>query len=205
MLKINAAFGKEAVVKALDLLKQKIYKIEPNQLCEGSKAYEFNPNNDFYVFYNLFVTEFLNTVKSISELPAETFKEAVNNLLSEKEFIFDFYNPSNLFIDWENKSFNFIDFVFEEKRVKKNNMKDQIIGFRNALYGTCVSTLIQSEDLLFYKKDNELFDSYAKIITDKINNFVPKELKITNIRYHFLQYLSSVFYKKFKKLVKRFI
>ena len=184
ILEIKVAYGVKAVVKVLDCLKQKKYTIKSGQLGLESKSYKFVPTLDFYVSYKLCVEKYLNTLKNLSCLPLNVYKNAIDNIILDKEFIFDFYNPSNVFIDWEKEEFNFIDFIFEEKRVKSKNIKEQVLYFRNALFGVYSANLVNPEDLLFYEKDIEMFEQYAKIITDKINSCVPDEYKISDIRTH---------------------
>lgn len=180
IMDINSKYGSDAVVTVLSLCEQGINGIEAGLLAEGSPEYNFMDGREFALDYNKFVEKYLETLGKLANLPQSTFDKAVNNILSANGFIFDFVHPRNTFIDFDKQEFNFIDFVYEEKIVKQSRHVNFIRKFRNALLGRHFSMDLHPKNLMFYPKTKELFEYYAKVITDKLNLALPDdEYKLT--------------------------
>ena len=175
IMDINSKYGNDAVLTVFSLCEQGVTGIEENLLADGSPNYNFMDGMQFAKDYNKFVETYLETLCKIADLPQTVFDKAVNNILSAEGFVFDFVHPRNTFIDFEKQEFNFIDFVFEEDVVKRTKNVNFIRKFRNSLLGKHFSMDLHPKDLMFYPKTKEVFEYYAKVITDKLNAALPDD------------------------------
>ena len=132
--------------------------------------------------YRIFVNHYLGNLVRLAELPQESYNNAVENLLSPKDFTFDFNHPQNTFINYENNEFYFIDFFYGKQPTQEENSA-VIENFRNALLGRNIHLKIQPKDLLFNNTDKEIYKTLSEIITSKINNAAPSHLKLNTNSY----------------------
>lgn len=175
---INYDYGKEALIRALDLCRHNVSHVKAGQLAEGSREYTFIDPLRYYGNYRKFVDSYLNYLKYISELPQRTFDKAVSDLLMPKNFVFDFYHTGNTFIDKEKKEFNFIDFFFDADKIEAQKNDNPIDEFRRIIVGMHKISSIQLMDYLVYPEDFEKYKEYVDIITEKLNKTTPEKYKL---------------------------
>ena len=177
IMDIRAKYGKDAVVKALNILSKKIYTIKQNELGANSKEYYFAEDNEFFLIYKLFTTGYCNSLRKLSALPQKTYDKAIKDILSAKDFAFDFVNPTNLLIDEQKQEFNFIDLIFEPSVVAKKQKRDPLKSFTEAILGKHARNAIQPKDLLFFEEDVKLYEQVFKDVSKKINKASKKAFK----------------------------
>ncbi|MCR5265582.1 MAG: hypothetical protein K6E29_03200 [Cyanobacteria bacterium RUI128] len=178
MTDIKSKFGCGIAIKTLNYCKNGINNIKKNKLILGSDNYNFIDGKKFYSDYIKLKNNFLFYVKLLSVLPQDTYTRAVNNILSAKNFVFDFDHPNNILLDYQTKEFNFIDPLFEKIFLEEFPVKAQIERFRNVLLGHSYVYPVQPKDLLYSAEDIELFNSVSDELTKRINSVCPAEDRI---------------------------
>ncbi|MCR5265580.1 MAG: hypothetical protein K6E29_03190 [Cyanobacteria bacterium RUI128] len=175
---ISSKYGREAVLKALDFCKEGVTDIKEGQLADNSEEYKFVIPDQYYVNYKNFVVSYLTYLKNLANLPQKTYDNAVTNILTPKEFVFDFVHTANTFIDWNTQEFNFIDFNFDDETIKSMAEVNMIELFRNVLAGIHKNSKTQPMDYICYPDDVADYENSVHIITEKINQAAPQEYKI---------------------------
>lgn len=171
-------YGKDAGKKALSLCAEGVSSVDAGMFSENSEPYRFMDIENFYEEYKLYMEKFLEYMKVVSGLPQKTYTQAVKNILSRTDFIFDFSHSGNIFVDYDKKEFNFIDFVFDKDIVEIYKNNNQIQEFRDVLLGENKSIDFSPEQIILYPEDIEVFNSCSKIINKKINRVLPSDLKL---------------------------
>ena len=174
ILEIKSKYGIGTVIKLFDFLKKNVSNIKFNQLANGSKKYNISDAKGLYDTYVAFRIGYLGTLRMLSGFSQSAFDKAVNNILSVKDFAFDFSHPNNTFIDLGKQEFNFIDFIFEKKEIKKLEKKNRIEQFRDTIFGINHFLELQPSELLFYPDDVQFYEKCYQNITNKINISLPK-------------------------------
>ncbi|MCM1265795.1 MAG: hypothetical protein NC200_06310, partial [Candidatus Gastranaerophilales bacterium] len=169
-LEIIEKYGKEAGKKVLALCKEGVIDVEKGAFSEKSEPYRFKDVESFYRSYKNYIEKFLEYMEMISGLPQKMYDNAVRNILSRKDFIFDFIHPAKTFIDLEKMEFNFLDFLYDESLVESYKNNNQINQFKNMLLGKNLSIDFNPAQVILYSEDIEVYERCAKHITDKINN-----------------------------------
>ena len=178
LLNIIEKYGKDAGVKTLELCKNGISVIPKNDLAEGSPQYEFIDETTFYNNYKKFINSYIEFLTNLSNLPQESYNNAVNDILSSEDFTYNFAHPKNTFINFETQSFNFIDFYFDRYIIENAKKINMIEEFRNVLLGKNFASDLRPYMLIFYPEDWVRFEKYSTIITEKINNAAPEKNKL---------------------------
>ena len=181
LVEISKKYGKKAAIRALDCFAKDLKYIEKNQLTENSPEYHILDGIRFFNNYKNFTQKYFEILEKIHDLPDKTYVSAIQDILSIKNFMLDFVHPNNTFIDYDKEEFQFIDFVFEEKYMKKNPYKNNnpLEDFRDILLGRNFSIeTYHPSNLLFFEEDINLYKQLVKQITEKINNVAPDKYKI---------------------------
>lgn len=169
---IKDEYGITAAEKVINQLKKGIYDFPLNQLKKGSRPFRFIPNNNFSIIYESFVENYLSTLKLLSEFPQKSYNNAIECITEEKNFVFDFSTPSNIIVDFDESSFNFINFIFDKSIINKTAKEKQLEQFKNSILGLYENILIQPKDILYLKSDIAEFKQYEKLIIEKYKNAV---------------------------------
>lgn len=175
---ISHNYGKEALIKALNLCRHNISHVKAGQLAEGSREYTFIEPLSYYGKYRQFVDSYISYLKNIAEFPQKSFDKAVSDLLMPKNFVFDFHHTGNIFIDKERKEFNFIDFFFDADKIEEQKNDNPVDEFRKIVVGVHMKSTIQPMDYLVYPEDFEKYKKYVDIITEKLNKTTPDKYKL---------------------------
>lgn len=183
MIEINSKYGEDSIKTVFSKMAKGQIKLKPNEIAQGSKSYKFVDPQKYESGYKIFVTHYLGNLFKLAELPQETYNHAIENLLSPKDFTFDFNHPQNTFIDYNKKEFYFIDFVYDKQTQNQIETTNIIENFRNTLLGKNIHLKIQPKDLLFYNIDKTNFNNLAATITSKINKAAPDNMKLTTDSY----------------------
>ena len=182
----NEYGGNKAVEKCLEYCKNGADIIPAGAICEGSEAFELVRGKEFYAKYKAFAESYIDSLKSISEFPQESYNDAVKFIVQDKNFNVDFQHTNNTFVDLEKKEFNFMDFAFDkkdEKYIYDNPVKE----FRNVLLGKGFQKLSEFSVFTEYVprclypyqllagKDYEAANKYASDITKKVKIAIPRK------------------------------
>jgi len=176
---VRANFGNDAAIQCLENCKNGVTKFKPNQIAEGSPEFEFVNGETFYKNYKAFSDSYIKSLKDISEMPQESYNEAVENILAPKDFIMDFQHTNNTFVDLKNKEFNFMDFCFDKSQYPKYYYENPVKEFRNVLMGKCFAKGFKTpRALMIYPQDIEQVKLYSKSINEKVNIASPDKFKM---------------------------
>ena len=175
---IKANYGKEAAKECLEIMKKGgTQTIPENHFFDGSQEFVFTNCETFTENYKNYVDSFLSYLKKVSKMPKNAYKEAVDTILMDKDFLVDFQHTNNTFVDLKNKKFNFMDFEYDKTNAKyiyDNPVKE----FRNVLLGKCFSRDIKNpKRILIYDKDIACCEKYSDKITQKVNDVTPDKFK----------------------------
>ena len=117
-------------------------------------------------------------MKKVANMPKKAYKEAVDTILMDKNFLIDFQHTNNTFVDFEHQRFNFMDFEFNKSN-KKYIYDNPVKEFRNVLTGKNFSKPVKHPSaLIFDEKELEQGKKYFDKITEKVNSVTPDEYKI---------------------------
>ena len=153
---IRGNYGKDAAKECLRIIKQGGEQNIPENY--------FMPGSDSYL-------------KDVSKMPKKSFKEAVDTILMDKDFLIDFQHTNNTFVDLPNKKFNFMDFEYDKTNAKYI-YDNPVREFRNVLLGKCFSKPVSNPAaLLLEEKDANIAKKYMAKITEKVNSVTPDEYK----------------------------
>ena len=175
---IKSDYGREAAKKCLhEMKKGGEVTIPANHLVPGSEEFTFTNCETFVENYQNYVKSLLSYLKDVSKMPKESYKEAVDTILMDKNFLIDFQHTNNTFVDLKKQKFNFMDFEFDKTNAKyiyENPVKE----FRNVILGKCFcSKLKNPAAILLEDKDIAAYKKYSAQITEKINSVAPDKYK----------------------------
>lgn len=175
---IRGNYGKDAAKECLRIIKQGgEQNIPENYFMPGSDSFTFVNCDTFKENYANYVKSYIDYLKDVSKMPKKSFKEAVDTILMDKDFLIDFQHTNNTFVDLPNKKFNFMDFEYDKTNAKyiyDNPVKE----FRNVLLGKCFSKPVSNPAaLLLEEKDANIAKKYMAKITEKVNSVTPDEYK----------------------------
>jgi len=171
-------YGPQASTKYLEKCKEGVSLLEEGTLCKDSGKIEIFNGKEFYKNYRDFVNNYIETLKQISEIPQNSFNNAVDSILSKKDFILDFQHTNNTFVDFEKGEFNFMDFVFDKTMYPKYHCENPVKEFRNVLMGKWFSGLCSSpRNYIVVPEDVKAVKEYSKIINEKINTAAPERFR----------------------------
>ena len=176
---VNKKYGRDAGKKCLEVInKGGDQNIPKGFFAPESEAMTFANCDVFSKNYKELVNAYINYLKDVSKMPCSAFKEAVDTILMDKNFLIDFQHTNNTFVDLKNKKFNFMDFEFDKSN-EKYIYENPILEFRNVLGGKNFSRPVKHPALLLVdKKDRMVAKKYFDKITEKINSVTPDEYKI---------------------------
>ena len=178
LTQIRGQYGKEAAKQCLQIIKKGgEQNIPENFFAPGSEAYTFTNCDEFASNYKAYSKSYINYLKQLSKMPKESFKEAVDTILMDKNFLIDFQHTNNTFVDFKNKKFNFMDFEFDktnEKYIYDNPVRE----FKNVLLGKCFCSIAKSPAaILLEEKDIKTAQKYSDKISNMVNSVTPDEYK----------------------------
>jgi hypothetical protein len=185
-------FGYEPTKKCLEMFKNGATEISAHELAEGSAPFKIVNGKEFFKHYKEFTSSYIDYLKKVSELPQETYKEAVDFVAMPKSFNVDFQHTNNTFVDFPNKHFNFIDLAYDKsdpKYIYENPVKE----FRNVILGKgfrsiedlrkgvpFLPNLRSPRTFIVCPEDIAEVKKYSKIVNDKINLAAPEEFRSEN-------------------------
>lgn len=179
LTQINKNYGKDAAKECLQIIKKGgEQNIPENYFKEGSEAFTFTSCNLFSQNYKNYVSSYLKYLKQLAKMPKESFKEAVDTILMDKNFLIDFQHTNNTFVDMKNKKFNFMDFEFDKTNAKYI-YDNPVREFRNVILGKNFCKIARSPmSILLEDKDVKTAQKYSERITKKVNSVTPDEFKV---------------------------
>ena len=177
--KIRAKYGVEGARKCIEVFKQGGEQTIPKGFfAPNSEEVTFTNCEKFIDNHAKFVKTYLSYLKDVAKMPKKAYKEAVDTILMDKNFLIDFQHTNNTFVDLKNNKFNFMDFEFNKSN-KKYIYDNPVKEFRNVLTGKNFSKPVKHPSaLIFDEKDLEQGKKYFDQITEKINSVTPDEYKI---------------------------
>jgi hypothetical protein len=179
--RVRANYGNESAIKFLESCKNGVKEIKPNELAEGSGGFVIKNGEKFYANYKKFAKSYIKSLKDISEIPQQSYNDAVDTIITPKDFIMDFQHTNNTFVDLENKEFNFMDFVFDKKMYPKYHYDNPVKEFRNVLMGKCFSSKFKTpRALIMYPEDIKEVKIYSNAINEKVNSASPERFQSPN-------------------------
>lgn len=178
LTQIRIQHGKDAAKKCLQIIKEGgEQNIPENFFAPGSEAYTFTNCDVFANNYKAYSKSYINYLKQLSKMPKESFKEAVDTILMDKNFLIDFQHTGNTFVDFKNKKFNFMDFEFD-KTNKKYIYDNPVREFKNVILGKCFASIAKSPaNILLEEKDIKTAQKYSDKIADIVNSVTPDKFK----------------------------
>lgn len=178
LTQIRVQYGKDAAKKCLKIIKEGGEQTIPeNFFAPGSEAYTFTNCDVFANNYKAYSKSYINYLKQLSKMPKESFKEAVDTILMDKNFLIDFQHTGNTFVDFKNKKFNFMDFEFD-KTNKKYIYDNPVREFKNVILGKCFASIAKSPaNILLEEKDIKTAQKYSDKIADIVNSVTPDKFK----------------------------
>ena len=178
LTQIRVQYGKDAAKKCLKIIKEGgEQNIPENFFAPGSEAYTFTNCDVFANNYKAYSKSYINYLKQLSKMPKESFKEAVDTILMDKNFLIDFQHIGNTFVDFKNKKFNFMDFEFD-KTNKKYIYDNPVREFKNVILGKCFASIAKSPaNILLEEKDIKTAQKYSDKIADIVNSVTPDKFK----------------------------
>lgn len=178
LTQIRVQYGKDAAKKCLKIIKEGgEQNIPENFFAPGSEAYTFTNCDVFANNYKAYSKSYINYLKQLSKMPKESFKEAVDTILMDKNFLIDFQHTGNTFVDFKNKKFNFMDFEFD-KTNKKYIYDNPVREFKNVILGKCFASIAKSPaNILLEEKDIKTAQKYSDKIADIVNSVTPDKFK----------------------------
>lgn len=178
LTQIRIQHGKDAAKKCLQIIKEGGEQTIPeNFFAPGSEAYTFTNCDVFANNYKAYSKSYINYLKQLSKMPKESFKEAVDTILMDKNFLIDFQHTGNTFVDFKNKKFNFMDFEFD-KTNKKYIYDNPVREFKNVILGKCFASIAKSPaNILLEEKDIKTAQKYSDKIADIVNSVTPDKFK----------------------------
>lgn len=178
LTQIKVQYGKDAAKKCWKIIKEGgEQNIPENFFAPGSEAYTFTNCDVFANNYKAYSKSYINYLKQLSKMPKESFKEAVDTILMDKNFLIDFQHIGNTFVDFKNKKFNFMDFEFD-KTNKKYIYDNPVREFKNVILGKCFSSIAKSPaNILLEEKDIKTAQKYSDKIADIVNSVTPDKFK----------------------------
>lgn len=178
LTQIRVQYGKDAAKKCLKIIKEGgEQNIPENFFAPGSEAYTFTNCDVFANNYKAYSKSYINYLKQLSKMPKEAFKEAVDTILMDKNFLIDFQHTGNTFVDFKNKKFNFMDFEFD-KTNKKYIYDNPVREFKNVILGKCFASIAKSPaNILLEEKDIKTAQKYSDKIADIVNSVTPDKFK----------------------------
>ncbi len=178
LTQIRGQYGKDAAKKCLQIIKEGgEQNIPENFFAPGSEAYTFTNCDVFANNYKAYSKSYINYLKQLSKMPKESFKEAVDTILMDKNFLIDFQHTGNTFVDFKNKKFNFMDFEFD-KTNKKYIYDNPVREFKNVILGKCFASIAKSPaNILLEEKDIKTAQKYSDKIADIVNSVTPDKFK----------------------------
>lgn len=177
--KVKGKYGYEAAQKCLDTIRKGgEQNIPEGFFAPGSEAMTFTNCDEFSANHKKLVDTYLKYIKDVSKMPKKAFKEAVDTILMDKNFLIDFQHTNNTFVDMKNQKFNFMDFEFNKSN-KKYIYDNPVKEFRNVLTGKNFSRPVKHPTVLIIDPENEaIAKKYIRKITEKINSVTPDKFKI---------------------------
>ena len=177
--KIRAKYGVEGARKCIEVLKQGGEQTIPKGFfAPNSEEVTFTNCEKFIDNHAKFVKTYLSYMKKVANMPKKAYKEAVDTILMDKNFLIDFQHTNNTFVDLKNNKFNFMDFEFNKSN-KKYIYDNPVKEFRNVLTGKNFSKPVKHPSaLIFDEKELEQGKKYFDKITEKVNSVTPDEYKI---------------------------
>lgn len=177
--KIRAKYGVEGARKCIEVLKQGGEQTIPKGFfAPNSEEVTFTNCEKFIDNHAKFVKTYLSYLKDVAKMPKKAYKEAVDTILMDKNFLIDFQHTNNTFVDLKNNKFNFMDFEFNKSN-KKYIYDNPVKEFRNVLTGKNFSKPVKHPSaLIFDEKELEQGKKYFDKITEKVNSVTPDEYKI---------------------------
>ncbi len=132
--------------------------------CQQGDNFRVSFPEKFYQHYVEFKEKYLDTLKTIAEMPKESYQKAINLIEDDNGIFFDFSHPNNILIDFDKKQFNFVDLAFKDSPFLLKNTKE---SFKNALLGNfCLDKTIPSR-LLVFPEEKEIFKQLSSLIAKK--------------------------------------
>lgn len=176
---VKSKYGREAAKKCMEIIKQGGEQTIPEGFfAPDSDAMIFTNCDEFSKNHTKLVKTYLSYLKDVAKMPKKAYKEAVDTILMDKNFLIDFQHTNNTFVDLKNNKFNFMDFEFNKSN-KKYIYDNPVKEFRNVLAGKNFSRPVKHPSaLIFEEKDLEQGKKYFDQITEKINSVTPDEYKI---------------------------
>lgn len=176
---VKGKYGREGAQKCMKVLEQGGDQTIPKGFfAPDSEELVFTNTEEFCKNHKNLVKTYLNYLRDVSKMPKKAFKEAVDTILAEKNFLIDFQHTNNTFVDMKNKRFNFMDFEFNKSN-KKYIYENPVKEFRNVLAGKNFSKPVKHpSQLIIDPKEADEGKRYFDIITEKINSVTPDEYKI---------------------------
>ena len=177
--KIRAKYGVEGARKCIEVLKQGGEQTIPKGFfAPNSEEVTFTNCEKFIDNHAKFVKTYLSYLKDVAKMPKKAYKEAVDTILMDKNFLIDFQHTNNTFVDFKHQKFNFMDFEFNKSN-KKYIYDNPVKEFRNVLTGKNFSKPVKHPSaLIFDEKELEQGKKYFDKITEKVNSVTPDEYKI---------------------------
>ena len=177
--KIRAKYGVEGARKCIEVLKQGGEQtISKGFFAPNSEEVTFTNCEKFIDNHAKFVKTYLSYMKKVANMPKKAYKEAVDTILMDKNFLIDFQHTNNTFVDFKHQKFNFMDFEFNKSN-KKYIYDNPVKEFRNVLTGKNFSKPVKHPSaLIFDEKELEQGKKYFDKITEKVNSVTPDEYKI---------------------------
>lgn len=183
LMEIYAKYGEECTRSVLNRMAQGLLSLKKDELGPGSKPYKFVEPKIYETGYRIFLIHYFDTLKQLAALPQEAYNQAVENILLPVDLTFDFNHPKNTLIDYSKNKFYFIDFEYRKEIIEAAKKENSIEKFRDILLGKNIHLSIQPKDMLFNAPNINTYNKLAKIITLKLNNAAPNNLKLTTNSY----------------------
>lgn len=186
---VQRYFGDEAMQKCLKMFKEGATEIPEHALGEGSSSFKVVNGKEFYSRYKTFAESYVKSLRDISEFPQKSYQEAVDFIVSPKNFNIDFQHTNNTFVDLQKQEFNFMDFAYD-KNDPKYIYKNPVLEFRNVLLGKgfrridALRTALPNmprikypRDLIVEKEDRQNVMKYFKVINEKVLSATPENYR----------------------------
>lgn len=176
---VKSKYGREAAKKCMEIIKQGGEQTIPEGFfAPSSEEVTFTNCEKFIDNHAKFVKTYLSYMKKVANMPKKAYKEAVDTILMDKNFLIDFQHTNNTFVDLKNNKFNFMDFEFNKSN-KKYIYDNPVKEFRNVLTGKNFSKPVKHPSaLIFDEKELAQGKKYFDKITEKVNSVTPDEYKI---------------------------
>lgn len=178
LTEIRREYGLDAAKQCFQIIKQGGDQTIPeNFFADNTGSYIFTNCDEFVKNYKTYSKSYINYLKQLSKMPKESFKEAVDTILMDKNFLVDFQHTGNTFVDFKNKKFNFMDFEFD-KTNQKYIYDNPVREFKNVILGKGFSTVAKYPTaILLEEKYTKTALKYFDKISNMINSVTPDKYK----------------------------